>query len=200
MRCTPSITSLILFVSCGFTSVSSPYEAWGQRFATVQLPTYQRFSMTTSLWVPDQGAAYAGGTRSSRLTRDRHLRTAGNSSNGLTITAFIHDFEAMDAAVLEQGRRARIQKGVPLQSLRQPTREKAPRRPLTVGEVRLQTQSKRAARTARALRDYKLAQRLAAKGKHAAAQILLNSALSRADETLRSKIVEQIAALERTTR
>src|SRR6188472_1444958 len=74
---------------------------------TLQLPTFSSFSIETSVLVPDRGSAVMGGGRrsssgSSQLGPLRGSRSGGNgaAAGGVDVAAFVHDFEAMDQAVL----------------------------------------------------------------------------------------------------
>ena len=188
-------SATLLSLCSGIMCWGSAEVASGQRFGTVQLPTYQQFSMTTSLWVPDQGGVYAGGVHGSRHLRRRGPRAGGVGAGNVTVTAYVHDFEALDAAVIEQGRQLRLRKGPALPRHKKALTRHTVTRAETISEVRARTQSKRATEHARARADYELAQRLLKKGKVAAARILLKSALSRADNALRSNIEVQMASL-----
>lgn len=86
-----------------------------QPATTVQLPTFHYFSVDTTVLVPDRGATFLGGVnyssagRTSRgipgLGRPFTNTSIGRSTvgGGMWVSAYIHDFEAMDAALLGQG-------------------------------------------------------------------------------------------------
>ncbi len=75
----------------------------------VQLPTFQSFSTDSSVLVPDQGTASLGGVTRS-ITGSNQFgppflpsnRSFGSQTGaaGMSVSAKIHDFEAMDAALL----------------------------------------------------------------------------------------------------
>ncbi|MCC7085236.1 MAG: hypothetical protein IT427_09540 [Pirellulales bacterium] len=81
----------------------------------VQLPTFHYFSVDTTVLVPDRGAAYLGGVNYSSTGRtSRGLPGLGRPfantaisrstvGGGMWVSAYIHDLEAMDAALLGQG-------------------------------------------------------------------------------------------------
>ena len=83
---------------------------------TVQLPTQQRFSVGTSVWVPDQGTAFLGGvnrtavssTSRGLLLPNRSIGSSIGSSNAY-ITAKIIDLRELDRQVLAEARRQRNQ-------------------------------------------------------------------------------------------
>jgi hypothetical protein len=84
--------------------------AWAQ--GTVQLPTYRFFTVDTAVLVPDRGSAYLGGINraqsgmnefGSPLSPFRN-RAFGSqrSASGVSVSAYIHDFEAMEEELLRQ--------------------------------------------------------------------------------------------------
>lgn len=91
-----------------------------QQATAVQLPTYSFFGLNTTVSVPDQGAAYLGGIKRAASGRNElgvpmigklpfFGRPFTNRSIGLErsamnmhVTATIHDFEAMEEALLGQ--------------------------------------------------------------------------------------------------
>lgn len=89
---------------------------------TVQLPSYHYFAIGASALVPDRGAAYLGGVGSARFGRNafgpplvpgnratsRQLGTAG-----VSVSAWIHDFRAMDEALLKQAAASREARPAP---------------------------------------------------------------------------------------
>ena len=80
----------------------------------IQQPVVQRFSTDTVVSVPDRGSAHLGGVGSAGAARREYgplpWGTAGGqfaSSSSLDASVYIHDFEALDAAVLAQPIRER---------------------------------------------------------------------------------------------
>jgi hypothetical protein len=80
---------------------------------TVQLPTFQFFSVSTTVNVPDNGAAFMGGINRAASGRNEfgvpglpfpgfQNRSIGQdmSASSAWATATIHDFDAMDQAIL----------------------------------------------------------------------------------------------------
>lgn len=89
---------------------------WAQPRSTVQLPTIQTFSITTSVLAPDSGAVHAGGIGRGwsrrRCCSTPLLPLAGSSevgrvANGVSVHATIHDLAAMDETLLRQWRQGR---------------------------------------------------------------------------------------------
>lgn len=81
----------------------------------VQQPVVSGFSVDTVVSVPDRGAAFSGGVWSGQSgSRSagplRGASTIGRSFGGAATETrvFIHDFEAMDAALLSQGQPATV--------------------------------------------------------------------------------------------
>jgi len=175
-----------------------------QPFTTVQLPTVQRFSVTTSALVPDRGSAYLGGVNSSYQSSSQRgtpffpssrNRSGGATASGVSVSAYIHDFEEMDAAVLAKARRLRA--GQPRQAS-QVCRPQRTSNPMSRdSEMRAITHAKERAQLAYAKESYDLAQKLIAKGKVAPARSLLRNAHKRGDAKLKLRIEQQLAELNR---
>ena len=92
--------------------------AWGQA-TTVQLPTQQIFSASTTVMVPDRGAITLGGVsraRESSVERGagafRPFKNKGigreMSQSGLQARVWIMDLDEMDKEVLAEARRQRV--------------------------------------------------------------------------------------------
>jgi type II secretory pathway component GspD/PulD (secretin) len=110
--------ALTLIALCSSSACSS--SALGQ---IVQLPTFHQFSVGTTVVVPDRGSAYLGGINRSRYHGSAHGvpllhglpglgRLTGSRSASIEssaahafATARIHDFEAMDRALLAEAPR-----------------------------------------------------------------------------------------------
>ena len=89
---------------------------WSTRYAcaqptTVQLPTFQFFTTTTSVLVPDRGSTVVGGNRQGSLGSSFYsnpylgpLRNIGTSTNPaqISVHAQVHDLQEMDRALLSQ--------------------------------------------------------------------------------------------------
>jgi hypothetical protein len=93
----------------------------------LQLPTYRQFAVGTTVVVPDRGWVHLGGNGGAAVGGSQFgalgvplQRAAGahTSAGGMSISATIHDFEAMDRTLLEQaaarrGNRARFDAATP---------------------------------------------------------------------------------------
>ena len=119
---------LVMLVICG--------AARGVRSQTVQLPTFQQFALGTTVVVPDRGGMSLGGSRSSASGASRFgapglrgNRATGSAvqAGGMSASVQIHDFQAMDQALLEQAATLRAVRGdqSSLRSLADIRREKA---------------------------------------------------------------------------
>jgi len=82
---------------------------------SVQLPTFSFFSVGTTVSVPDRGSVYMGGVKRASTGRNefgapllpfRPFRNTAigqeRSASQMHVTAYIHDFEAMEEALLGQ--------------------------------------------------------------------------------------------------
>jgi hypothetical protein len=81
---------------------------------TVQLPSFHYFATNSSVLVPDQGQVSMGGIGGAASGRSQFGGLPGNfsrgntgSASGATVTAFVHDFEAWDQALLATAARRR---------------------------------------------------------------------------------------------
>jgi hypothetical protein len=81
---------------------------------TLQLPTFNSFSVETSVLVPDRGSATMGGVRRSSSAGSqfgplRGTRATGRQAGagGVDVAAHVHDFEALDKSVLAEAARRR---------------------------------------------------------------------------------------------
>lgn len=74
--------------------------AFGQA-VSVQQPVAESFSVGTTVSVPDRRVATLGGVGRAGRTRTRLGDARNASASSMSAGVFIHDFEAMDAAVLD---------------------------------------------------------------------------------------------------
>lgn len=81
----------------------------------VQQPEFQQFAVPTTVLVPDRGAAFLGGTGGAGQGRAVYgpipmsRGTASSSgASSVQVRAYVHDFRAMDAALLGQSQREGI--------------------------------------------------------------------------------------------
>lgn len=119
----------ILFVAVATGALSSRAFAQNQPSTAVQLPTFSFFSVPTTVVVPDRGSTYMGGVQRAASGRNefgapmlgklpylgRAFKNTGigldRSASSVRAHVFIHDFDAMDEALL--GRAPSTFRGVP---------------------------------------------------------------------------------------
>jgi hypothetical protein len=192
----------------------------------IQLPTFRFFGLSTTVSVPDRGSAYLGGVSRSAMSRsERGLpilsrvpvagRAFGNRAiagrtdlSGASVSAYIHDFEAMDEELLGQAAAAARRSTSAVR--RQPgnanvtARSATPPRSLPSGQIsdaagrtsvadlrRQQQIQKHASQTEANLaarRDIERAKELMASGKSGLARMYLQQAAKQADPQLRTEI------------
>jgi len=103
-----------LVLACGLLAAGTAV-AQQRPATTVQLPTFSYFSVGTTVSVPDRGSVYMGGIGRASTGRNEFrtpmlpFRPFKNTAIGqersasqMHVTAYIHDFEAMEEALLGQ--------------------------------------------------------------------------------------------------
>lgn len=178
----------------------------------IQLPTVRNFGMSTTVSVPDRGRTYLGGIdRSYRNSTRRRLPLSpmstrslshGTSSAGVSVSAFVHDFDAMDRAIREQA--ARTTASTRSNSVRSnSTRRVAsthhagdehqlPR----VSDIRRQVTAIKADQYAKAATVIRAAVRLENAGKYAAARAKYRAAFANSRPEWQAKIRERVKMLD----
>lgn len=170
---------------------------------TVQLPTFHFFAVSTTVLVPDRGAAYLGGIGSSRTSRSARgipLAPGGNvgigaerAAAGMQVGAFVHDFQAMDEALLQQAAAMRSAKAG--NEDEEPDVRVADRVPvLGVDEIRRRNAERADATEREAEEHFQKARELAAVGKSGVARIHYQMALRRATGDLKRQIAAELEA------
>jgi len=171
---------------------------------TVQLPTLSFFTVSTTVVVPDRGAAHLGGVGSatrSATTLGSPLAPRGNrgiaasqSVGGMSVSAFVHDFEAMDRALLEQAARQRKQSsGTPLVLPGAPADQARP--VASLDAIRRTQENQAAARQSETMAYLAKAQQLEADGKPGVARIYYRMALRRASGKLKQQLAARLERL-----
>jgi hypothetical protein len=192
-----------------------PLVVGSARAQVVQLPTFQFFGISTTVSVPDSGAGFVGGTSSSSMSGFDHgfpglgqFPVAGRpfgdraiashtQSSGVSVSAYIHDFEAMDQALLGEGAPLTVLRsgasGTPrAKDLRPMAGDIAGR--MSVAEIHRQGTGQATKTQSSARRDFDRARALLAEGKTGVARAYLQHAVRTADPKLRA----EIAVLERS--
>jgi hypothetical protein len=175
--------------------------------AVVQLPTFSHFGVSTTVEVPDSGGGLAGGVDRSASGGNEvggPLSPWRNSAIGsqqgtscMHLAATIHDFQAMDEALLAQGRGLGRTPGIaparenPLASAGKDSA------PVPLAEIRAQRRQKELAE--RAEWEELLAQgaRAADAGKLGAARAYYKMVLRRASADLQKEAAARLALLQK---
>ncbi|HWA99033.1 MAG TPA: hypothetical protein VG713_11100 [Pirellulales bacterium] len=187
-------TDFHVLILCGTTIVGSMFagRAVAQAPTTIQLPTFQFFTAQTTVNIPDRGSvAIAGGnTRGAAAWGNGAMtwpsqRATGISGGATSITAHatIHDFEAIDAALLRQ--------------TATPQPPPMPRSPVapSLAQINQLRESERAARQ-RDMADYlSRAQTAEREQQLGAARIWYQMAARRADPAAQAQINDRLKAL-----
>ena len=170
------------------------------------------FGMSTTVWVPDRGRAYAGGVNRSYRSSSRRGTpllpsmnrsvSSGTSASGVSVSAWVHDFEEMDQQVLDQWKQqSNRQAGVGQAGVL--AEGKASRHAGTpinhgqvkVSDVRRAVAAKEQQRKELARRYIATARRLEQNGKYAAARAVYRNAARYADPNLKARIETRVATL-----
>ena len=189
----------------------------------VQLPTFQFSGVSTTVSVPDHGTAFLGGNTTSYsgsnsrgvpllgpttgpLFNNRGIANGGTTTN-FSVTAQIHDMDAMDRALLgglsaDEFRR-QVRNNAPAGSittrLTLGTANSSQRSTLTnspsYSEQEIAAQLKRQQQSAEQL---EMGQAMAARGKVSLAQSYYRMALNNANGELREKVLQAQAELSNT--
>lgn len=179
----------------------------------VQLPTFQFFTVNTTVSVPDRGGAYLGGVSraaSGRISQGIPLvgkvpglgRLARNevlgssvAASGVSVTATIIDHRELDEAVLAESRARRGETANVAPALRlAPTIPEA-KAVASVDEIRRQNEQQDRERRQEALALIEKGRQAEAAGKTSVAVVYYHMAARRADESLRQQIAVHLATM-----
>lgn len=101
----------VWILTAGFAVLAVGESAFAQNIS-VQQPIFNRFSVGTTVSVPDRGGAYLGSvSRAGNERKNFGIFRSGTSTgsfrdhSGMSVHATIHDFEAMDRYLLSGGGR-----------------------------------------------------------------------------------------------
>jgi hypothetical protein len=168
----------------------------------VQLPTFQSFSTDSSVLVPDHGTASLGGvTRSSTgANQFGPIFFPGNRSlggqvgtAGVNVSAKIHDFERMDAALLSGTQQVPAQDPLPGMTGAGANGSGPAGPPASVADLAVRKAALDAAGQAEADALLKRGLKAQAEGKSGAAKIYLQMAAKRATGNLKTQILAALA-------
>ena len=126
--------------------------------------------------------------------------SGGAGSSGISVAARIHELDKTDQTVLDEWDRIKATQSTAMfrhdLAGRADLSRQAEHRQHRVSTVRRALQRERSAHQQRAMHDYQLGRRLEAKGKLAAASVVYQNALKRADERLKTQVVSRMKAME----
>ncbi len=173
----------------------------------VQLPTFQFFTVQTTVSVPDSGGAYLGGVgRSSTHSRQRGLpllhrdplfggRAIGRTSgaSGISVHAQIYDMQAMDEALLRQagGLRGNDRRIAASRVRQEPAK--------SVAQIRRDQKVRAETDGDEADRYLEHGRQALAEGKAGVARVNLQMALRRAQGERRNLVLSELAKLQSPT-
>lgn len=183
--------------------------------AAVQLPTWSSVSGSTTVSVPDGGSALMGGITRSASGRNEFgtpllpLRNSSigsqSSASSMRVTAQIHDFEAMERALLSQAGPDLSAAGAassPPVLPRQPkggeswiVRGQDVRSPESVGEIKAEHARKLATAASEAVEFFQRGQRAEAEGKPGVAKIYYQMVVRRVGGDLGGKAQARLDVL-----
>jgi hypothetical protein len=196
-----SLASLAVLPKVAQAQVQAPGQS-----VTVQLPEFSYFGVSTSVLVPDRGSAYLGGigrSSSGQTTGGTPLipfknRATGHSAGAAstTIGAWIHDFQAMDEALLAEAARRKQNDFASNRSvLGEALAGDATDDTLVSADEHARRQAvKQDEEQADAQRHFEKARSLVAAGKPGVAKIYFQMALRRAEGPLKAEIAAALAA------
>lgn len=198
-------------VACGLASIAS-----AQAPTTVQLPTFDFFTVNTTVSVPDSGGTYLGGLlRGSDSSTTRGLapfpglanRGIGSerSAAGMSVRAWIHDFRRMDEALLAEAAAKRGEtdpaalKGAALADSLDaaPAGNPATNAPLlSVADIRRQNEQQDAAQREDAMAYFLKAEEYRTAGKLGLAKLNYQRAAARDGGKVKEAALKRIAQLQ----
>lgn len=189
--------------------------ARAQAPTTVQLPTFNFFTVNTTVSVPDRGGTYLGGLlRGSDSSTTRGLapfpglanRGIGSerSAAGMSVRAWIHDFRKMDEALLAEAAAKRGEtdpaalKGAALSDSLEaaPTGNAADAPLLSVAEIRRQNELQDAAQREEAMAYFLKAEEYRTAGKLGLAKLNYQRAAARDAGKVKEAAMKRISQIE----
>jgi hypothetical protein len=192
--------------------------------SAVQLPTYSTFGANTTVTVPDRGSAFLGGVSRAATGRNelgvpllpfRPFTNRGigmeRSAANMQVTAYIHDFDAMDEYLLSQPTR-RFPHGVQPRTVygarprtnsvvrRAPPKSEPAARSgpaaMSVAELRAKHLREQQTRTNDAVNFFERGKKAEAAGKLNVARIYYQMAARRATGDLKSQVAARLELID----
>ena len=200
--------SIALLCACGApgTLLAVGGAARAQAPISVQLPTYNVFSIDTTVSVPDRGTAVIGGSTSSASGSNQFggpfipsTRASGRSTSagGVTVHAQIHDLDALDRLTLDRAARTTspsVLGPIAAGRVAAPGADSAPM--AGVAELAARRQADLAAQRSEAEEFVVKARDAEAAGKAGVAKLYLQMAARRASNDRKHEIEAMIAKLD----
>ncbi|HEX3870994.1 MAG TPA: hypothetical protein VHV77_11185 [Pirellulales bacterium] len=180
--------------------------AVGQAPTTVQLPSFEYFTVDTTVSVPDRGSVVIGGINSSGRggynsgTPFLPSQRAGGSTMGasqMSVHAMIHDMSAMDAAILAIATKSPTTTG-PMAVTQSATAIRLVEGG-SVGEARSQHERELAAAETEARNYFQRGQTAESHGQSGAAKVWYQMASKRGSGKMKAEIDARLQALKAPT-
>lgn len=174
---------------------------------SVQLPTFHQFSASSTIVVPDRGSVLLGGVNRSASGSNQFGGLPGSwslgnaaSASGVSVSVQIHDFEAMDRALLEEAARRHGRQMAKRDPQRFPTAVDLPSdASFSVAEIRRRRSADRP--TADEVEPLlELARQAEQRGNPGAARVYLQMATRKSSGAIREKALAKDQRLHPATR
>jgi len=190
------------FTAPGFSVVPPPQSA-----TTVQLPTFQFFTVSTSVMVPDSGAGVVGGRRQRSLGTNHYSspffgpqRATGSAVGGsqVQVRAQIHDMTEYDRALLVQSGGGVSSNSPSPPAIRSTTSTSTADVPPvgSVADARRQREEELAKADRVALDHYQRGQQAEAEGRFSLAKAYYQMAIGKASASLKRDIERRMVLMK----
>jgi len=229
----PIFVAAVLGVLLGLLGMAVSFASAQQPATAVQLPTFSMFTTSTTVSVPDRGNVLLGGINRAATGRNefgtpllpfRPFRNSGigtdRSASSMRVSAYIHDFEAMEEALMSQPttRRVSSNRRLPrsqaaayaqtiqpragtatsLETTWQPDLPEAEEPPaVSVADARAHRARQKHTRAGEAMDFFARGQRAEAEGKANVARIYYQMAARRAEGELKGRVTATLDAISR---
>ena len=173
---------------------------------TLQLPTFQFFGVSTTVSVPDRGSMFLGGVNRSASGSNQfgpQARPFGNrsfgsnqSASGIRVTAWVHDFEAMDDMLLGHAAARGPLRAEPL-TLTASTQPPASQSVASsIAVIKEQIADEDQQRHAEGLRYYERGQKMESEQRYGAAKTYYLMAFRRVQGELKREVEDRMLAMD----
>ncbi len=168
----------------------------------VELPSFQSFGTSTTVVVPDRGAASLGGINSAASGQNQFGGLPGNRSRSTTgqatsatVTAYVHDFDAWDQALLAEAARRRKAAGLAEPEQRSNQTLAGGSSATSVAEIEARRRAARPDPEREAENYFSRARQAEETGKPRSARVYYQMAARRASGELKQRALAQIEAI-----